>query len=84
MDLVLPSEKVLANYVVVLCHATVAIVQQIKQKGFLTKKEKLHCLQFLFFILDDFKQNIHLEKESYTNCANDNRIFGSLFMINNP
>lgn len=81
---VLPSDKLLANYVVVLCRATVAIVQQVKQKGFLTKKEKLHCLQFLFFILENFKQNIQLESHSNSNCANNNRIFGSSLMINNP
>ena len=77
-------EPDLSNYVVVLCHATVVIIQQVKKKGFLTKKEKLHCLKFLFFILEDFKQNIRLEKYGDTNRTDNNRIFGSPFVINNP
>ncbi len=68
----------------VLCHATVTIVQQVKKKGFLTKKEKLHCLKFLFFILQDFKQNIRLESNGDTKRADNNRVFGSPFVVDYP
>ena len=84
MELVLPSEKLIANYVVVLCHATVAIIHKIKQKGFLTRKEKLYCLQFLFFILEDFKQNVKLKSDGDSDSTDNNRITGSFTMIDNP
>lgn len=80
----LPSEQTMVNYVIVMCRATVVIIQEVKRKGFLTQKEKLHIFDFLFFILNDFKQNIQLESDSNTNSTNNDRIVVSTLMIDNP
>lgn len=72
------------KYVAVMCQATLVVLQEFKRKGHLTPKEKLHVLQFIFFMVTDFCKNIQLEHDRHTQTTQNNLVFGGNHVIDCP
>jgi len=72
------------KYIVVLCQASLIVINEFKKKGYLTPKEKLHTLQFLFFMFQNFTKDIYLEQNTNQNRIKNNIIFGCQSVIDTP
>ena len=72
------------KYIVVLCQASLIVINEFKKKGHLTPKEKLHTLQFLFFMFQNFTKDIYLEQNTNQNRIKNNIIFGRQSVIDTP
>lgn len=72
------------QYIVVMCQASLIVINEYKKKGYLTIKEKLHVLHFLSFIVNDFQKNIQLEHNPNHNGKKCNIVSTCETIVNTP